>query len=61
MDSQVPDVSFMADPDQIEQMLINLVRNAAEAAIEGAKKVKTEIIGLRYLRSIQKLQSHGNW
>lgn len=30
-----PDVSLIADPDQIEQMLINLVRNAAEAAIEG--------------------------
>ena len=25
----------MADPDQLEQMLINLVRNAAEAALEG--------------------------
>ena len=25
----------MADPDQLEQMLINLVRNAAEAVLEG--------------------------
>ena len=29
-----PDVTVMADPDQLEQMLINLVRNAAEAALE---------------------------
>ena len=30
-----PEVTVMADPDQIEQMLINLVRNAAEAVLEG--------------------------
>ncbi len=30
-----PDVDLMVDPDQIEQMLINLVRNAAEAVLEG--------------------------
>jgi two-component system nitrogen regulation sensor histidine kinase NtrY len=29
-----PDVQLMLDPDQFEQMLINLVRNAAEAAME---------------------------
>lgn len=29
-----PDVRFMADSDQIEQMLINLLRNAAEAVLE---------------------------
>jgi two-component system nitrogen regulation sensor histidine kinase NtrY len=29
-----PDVTFMADSDQIEQMLINLLRNAAEAVLE---------------------------
>jgi len=29
-----PDALLMADPDQIEQMLINLIRNAAEAALE---------------------------
>jgi two-component system, NtrC family, nitrogen regulation sensor histidine kinase NtrY len=34
-----PDVTFMADPDQMEQMLINLLRNGAEAVLEksGAK------------------------
>jgi two-component system, NtrC family, nitrogen regulation sensor histidine kinase NtrY len=29
-----PDVMLMIDPDQIEQMLINLVRNAVEAVLE---------------------------
>jgi nitrogen fixation/metabolism regulation signal transduction histidine kinase len=31
---QGPDVALMIDPDQIEQMLINLVRNAVEAVLE---------------------------
>jgi len=29
-----PDVTFQADPDQLEQMLINLLRNAADAVLE---------------------------
>src|SRR3954467_718932 len=29
-----PDLSFQADPDQLEQMLINLIRNAADAVLE---------------------------
>ncbi len=29
-----PDVTVMADPDQLDQLLINLVRNAADAALE---------------------------
>jgi nitrogen fixation/metabolism regulation signal transduction histidine kinase len=29
-----PDIMLMADPDQLEQMLINLLRNAAEAVLE---------------------------
>ncbi len=33
-----PDVELMVDPDQIEQMLINLVRNAAEAALETVER-----------------------
>jgi len=32
--AQGPDVALMLDPDQIEQMLINLVRNAVEAVLE---------------------------
>jgi two-component system nitrogen regulation sensor histidine kinase NtrY len=31
-----PAVTLMVDPDQIEQMLINLLRNAVEAALEAA-------------------------
>jgi two-component system, NtrC family, nitrogen regulation sensor histidine kinase NtrY len=31
-----PSVLFQADPDQLEQMLINLVRNAADAVLEGS-------------------------
>ena len=29
-----PDIVFQADPDQLEQMLINLIRNAADAVLE---------------------------
>jgi nitrogen fixation/metabolism regulation signal transduction histidine kinase len=29
-----PEVVFQADPDQLEQMLINLIRNAADAVLE---------------------------
>jgi signal transduction histidine kinase len=29
-----PDVTVQADPDQLEQLLINLVRNATDAALE---------------------------
>jgi two-component system, NtrC family, nitrogen regulation sensor histidine kinase NtrY len=29
-----PDLAFQADPDQLEQMLINLIRNAADAVLE---------------------------
>ncbi len=32
--SRGPEVTLMVDPDQIEQMLINLVRNAVEASLE---------------------------
>jgi two-component system nitrogen regulation sensor histidine kinase NtrY len=38
-----PDLVFIADPDQLEQMLINLVRNAADAVLElstGAVQMK---------------------
>jgi nitrogen fixation/metabolism regulation signal transduction histidine kinase len=33
-----PDFTFAADPDQLEQMLINLLRNAAEAVLEMASR-----------------------
>jgi two-component system nitrogen regulation sensor histidine kinase NtrY len=36
-----PDVTVIADPDQLEQMLINLVRNAAEAVLEGPPSTKS--------------------
>jgi nitrogen fixation/metabolism regulation signal transduction histidine kinase len=32
-----PEITVMADPDQIEQMLINLLRNAAEAALQASE------------------------
>lgn len=31
-----PEIIFQADPDQLEQMLINLIRNAADAVLENA-------------------------
>jgi len=35
-----PDIALMADPDQLEQMLINLLRNAAEAVLEPASSAE---------------------
>ena len=37
-----PDVVFPADPDQLEQMFINLVRNAADAVLETSPGGSTE-------------------
>lgn len=37
-----PEVIFPADPDQLEQMLINLVRNAADAVLEMSTSTATE-------------------
>jgi len=34
-----PEIIFQADPDQLEQMLINLIRNAADAVLENANVV----------------------
>jgi nitrogen fixation/metabolism regulation signal transduction histidine kinase len=34
-----PDISIRADPDQVEQLLINIVRNAADASLERHGKV----------------------
>lgn len=36
-----PEVDLLADPDQIEQLFINLVRNAVEAATLGAEEAAT--------------------
>ena len=35
-----PEVTLLADPDQLEQMLINLVRNATEAVLEDSPSLK---------------------
>ncbi len=41
--TQGPDITLMVDSDQIEQMLINLVRNAVEAALEpGPSNIHSE-------------------
>ena len=43
-----PRITFLADPDQLEQMLINLIRNAADAVLETtsvpAKKLAEQAI-----------------
>jgi signal transduction histidine kinase len=39
-----PDVTLRADPDQLEQLLINLLRNAVDAALETGGKVSVEWI-----------------
>ena len=36
-----PEVNLMADPDQLEQMLINLLRNAADAVLESVEAAGT--------------------
>ena len=38
-----PNVTFRADPDQLEQMLINLIRNAADAVLETSDGSRSEI------------------
>ena len=34
----IPDISILADPDQLEQLLINLIRNAVEAAFSAREE-----------------------
>jgi len=38
-----PETTLLADPDQLQQALINLVQNAADAALEAAQEVVPEI------------------
>ena len=38
--SEGPDITISADPDQIEQLLINLLRNATDAALETDGRVR---------------------
>ena len=38
-----PEVVFQADPDQLEQMLINLIRNAADAVLENAGNAENKL------------------
>lgn len=40
--SEGPDLTLQADPDQLEQMLINLLRNAADASLERLGSVHLE-------------------
>jgi two-component system nitrogen regulation sensor histidine kinase NtrY len=37
-----PDLTFQGDPDQLDQVLINLLRNAAEAALETKGRVELQ-------------------
>ena len=43
-----PEVTVMADADQLEQMLINLVRNAAEAVLEGPRQRPRDDVSARH-------------
>jgi two-component system, NtrC family, nitrogen regulation sensor histidine kinase NtrY len=57
--SRGPDVSLMADADQLEQMLINLVRNAVEAALEPGVDVNSKSI--TNTEEVRKAQVTLNW
>lgn len=46
-----PEVVFHADPDQLEQMLINLVRNAADAVLEMPPSVNETVSPTGHSRS----------
>lgn len=43
-----PEVVFRADPDQLEQMFINLVRNAADAVLESPTPNRSQDVELRW-------------
>jgi nitrogen fixation/metabolism regulation signal transduction histidine kinase len=43
----IPDVEILADPDQLEQLLINLVRNAVEAAFSAREESIVKAVAAR--------------
>jgi len=52
-----PDVTVSADPDQFEQVLINVVRNAAEAALQGGARASDESpVSIRWSLNAHNLQ-----
>ena len=52
-----PDVSVSLDPDQVEQVLINIVRNAAEAVIQAGEDTNGEApVSVRWSVNSQFLQ-----
>jgi two-component system, NtrC family, nitrogen regulation sensor histidine kinase NtrY len=50
-----PNVVFQVDPDQLEQMLINLVRNAADAVLEISSAASDKPLGLQSPADSQKV------
>lgn len=52
-----PDVTVPADPDQLEQVMINVVRNAAEAVIQaGPRETSESPVSIRWLLNSRHLQ-----
>ncbi len=56
-----PEVSVMADPDQLDQLLINLVRNAADAALAcgGGVRVRWRLRGEQSLEVVVEDEGQG--
>lgn len=56
-----PELSVMADPDQLDQLLINLVRNAADSALEcgGGVRVGWRVRDGRSLEVVVEDEGHG--
>jgi signal transduction histidine kinase len=47
-----PDVTISADPDQLEQLLINVIRNAADASLETGGGVTVSWTRARHLLDV---------
>ena len=55
-----PELMLMADPDQIQQALINLVQNAADAALEGAQQSGREAsVSIAWSSEVKTQQASG--